>query len=513
MRRRAALLLLLLAAAAAPSAARATPGDAVPDPYDRILEEHREKLRTNDVLRAIDAVKLLDATNPRSMAEYVGILSKWHWRVRGAAMESLAACDAAPVRAEMRLHLVSHADAWVREGMAFAMTIRPVPGDGEALVAAMDDRDANVRRTAARGLGEIVSREGVARLVRAITDETDLRVRVWVRASLRSIVGEDLGFDVKPWTDWWERNRDRPEFRPHADEVKRTDFKGVPLERMTYDAPLGSDAERAARSKRPDLFVLAPFGWSHDWFRPYLDEAARTLRITYVTLPTVREATGAGGYGPAVPEYPVGKLAAALDALREEQGKEQVLVLASGPVGWIAESWAMKYPKRVAGLVIVDSWLDAQSYVESLGRLARDGDRYEQWAARTLTGEGRRDPAELRELRSVFLTSSLRDRRDSEAYRLWRNAARDHGFATVPPLRFDRHVRISAPTLFMFPDPAVQPGGGGTESELRRIRESFREPPPVTAVMRESRGFVLQEDPAEFLRVLSGFLDFAGVTR
>lgn len=507
--RRAAAAALLHLVALAPGHAAAEDAPAA-DGYDKILASHREKLRTDSVLRAIDAVKLLDPENPRSMPEYLGVLARWHWRVRGAAIESLASVKGDALRAEMRLHLVSHEDPRVREGMAFAMTIAPLPGDGEALVAAMDDKDLRVRRTAARGLGEIVSREGVARLVRALAEEKDLRVLVWVRASLRSIVGEDLGFDVRPWQAWWQKHKDAPEFRSHDEEVRRSEFKGVPLESITVDLTAGSEEEKAAHAKRPDLFVLAPFGWSHDRFRPYLDEAARWLRITYVTLPSLREMTGASGYGPVVPQYPVEKLARALDELRAERKKDKVLLLAAGPVGWIAETYALRYPKHAAGLVLVDSWLDAPAYGEALGRLAREGDAYERWAAQVLTGAAVHDREEERELRSVFLTSSLRDKTDGEAFRLWRSAARDHGFATVPALEFDRHRRVSVPTLFYFPDPDVQPASGGTPEDLRRIRQSFKEPGPVTAVIREGRGFTLQEDPDEFLRVLKGFLDFHG---
>lgn len=507
-----ALLLAVLLAPAAPS--RAAPdGAGDPDPYDAVLATHRAKLKTDEVTRAVDAVKILDPENPRSMPEYLGILARWHWRVRGTAMEALASIRGDALRAEMRLHLVSHDDPWVREGMAFAMTLSPVRGDGEALVAAMDDKDARVRRTAARGLGEIVSREGVERLVRAFDEEKDLRVRVWVRASLRSIVGEDLGFEPRAWRAWWDRAKDSAEFKRHEEEVLRSDFKGVPLERITVDAPVATDAEREVRRKRPDLFVLAPFGWSHDWFRPYLDEASRFVRITYVTLPTVQEATGATGYGTSIPVYPVEKMAKALDALREASGKEKVLVLATGAVGWIAETYAMRFPKRVAGMAIVDSWLDAPSYVAALGRMARDGGPYERWAAETLSGPGNRDRAEDRELKSVFLTASLQDKRDSEAYRLWRSASRDHGFATVPQIAFDRHVKVPIPTLFYFPDPDVQPASGGTADDLKRIRDSFKDPPAVTAVIRDGRGFTLQEDPQEFLRVLSGYLEFAGFLR
>src|SRR6185503_15127384 len=105
----------------------------------------------------------------------------------------------------------------------------------------------------------------------------------------------------------------------------RSEFAGVPLETITLDGPVLSETEKKRRANRPDLFVLAPFGWTHDWFRPYLDEAAEFVRITYVTLPTVQEVTGSSGFGPSIPTYPVERLAAALDALREKQGKEKII--------------------------------------------------------------------------------------------------------------------------------------------------------------------------------------------
>jgi pimeloyl-ACP methyl ester carboxylesterase len=507
---------LLLALAALVAAGDASPARGAPegaeDPYARLLEETRRKLeKTDDPDRAVAALQLLDPQNPLSMPEYLRVLARWHWRVRGAAMDALASVEVPSLRAEMRLHLVSHEDGWVREGVAFAMATRPVPGDGEALVAAMDDREWRVRRTAARALGEIVSKEGVARLVRAVREETDLRVSIWVRASLRAIVREDYGRDARPWEAWWAAHRDKPEWKKQGDEVLRSEFAGVPLERITIDRTPSSEPERKARSKRPELFVLAPFGWTHGWFRPTLDEAAEYLRITYVNLPTVQEVTGQSGFGNSVPSYPVDRLASALDALRAAGGRDRIVLLAAGPAAWIAEKYAMRYRDRVAGLVLVDGWLDAQAYVEALARAARDGTVPQRRAAATLMSPGRRDRDEAADLRRDFLTASLADLRESEAWRLWKEAARDHGFAVVPPLVFDRHVRVEAPTLFYFPDPDVQPLSGGGEEDLRRIRASFRDPTPVIAVVRDGRGLSHVEDPAEFLRVLRGFLEHAGV--
>ncbi len=504
------LAAVLFVAAARPVAARAADDGADADPYGKILADYRQRMRTANVERAVDALQLLDPQNSRSLPEIVKLLATGHWYVRGHAIDALATVPAGPLRSEMRLHLITHEDPWVREGIAYAMSTGPVAGDAEALAAAMDDADFRVRRTASRALGEILSKEGVQRLVRAIAEEQDVRVVVWVRRSLRMIAGSDLGADPAVWQEWWKRHKDRPEWTSQGDEVSRGDFAGVPLETFTVESNVTSeDAER--RRNRPDLFVLAPFGYSHDYFRPYLDEASRFVRITYVTLPSVRELTRSTGFGSSIPVYPVAKLAKALDALREQKEKDQIILMAPGPAVWIAEYYALKHEKHVAGLVLSNGWLDRTSYANGLMRLARDGTGPEKWAAGLLMGRGtpRRDELEGQRMRRIFLTHALTDRRDSEAWRLWKDTARDHGFVTVPPIDFSRRVRIEKPTLFTFP--GASPLGGGTPEDLRRIRESFKKPPPITAVLRDSRGLLHVEEPQEFLRVLEGFLRYMGL--
>ena len=504
------LVLGILAGVA--GSASAADDESGEDAYGRILQDVRRRLKGATVERAVAAVKLLDPANPRSLPDLIRILSTGHWFVRGTAIDALATVPAGPLRAEMRLHLITHDDLWVREGIAYAMATGPVPGDGEALIAAMDDESWRVRRTATRALGEIVSRDGVERLVQTAEEETDLRVLVWARASLRAISGTNMGRAKGAWLAWWKRHKDRPEWGRQGDEVTREEFAGVPLETVTLDTPPdGTGSSGTDRAARPDLFVLAPFGYSHDYFRPYLDEASAFVRITYVTLPTIQEISGTSGYGRSIPVYPVDKLARALDSLRKSKGKERVIVMAAGPVAWIAERYAMRYKKSIAGLVLVNGWLDRQSYGAAITRLLHEGTASERWAAGLLLGEFESDhsPDEGRRLRRIFLTHGLVDRRDSEAWRLWKTATRDHGFVTVPPIDFTRHVKIETPTLFTFPGDS--PLGGGSDADLRRIRASFRKPPPITAVMRDARGMTHFEDPAEFLRVLKGFLDYAGL--
>jgi pimeloyl-ACP methyl ester carboxylesterase len=494
----------------------AAEGDPPEDAYAKVLAAYHKAMKRPSVESALRAVATLDPNESRSLPELLSVLQKGHWMVRGAAMELLARIEPGPLRDELRLNLVAHDDPWVREGTAYAMSIKPRPGDGDALIGAFDDDSWRVRRTTARALGEIVSRSGVKRLIEALEKETDLRVLVWVRASLRAIVGKDLGRDLRRWKEWWERNKDRPEWKRQGEEVVRKDFDGIPLETITIGGPPpGKAGDPPRKDTRPDLFVLAPFGFTHDWYRPYLDEAAQFVRITYITLPSVSEVTGQTGYGASIPVYPVRRLAKSLDSLRAALGKEQIVLLASGPVGWIAESYALRYPKRVAGLALLNTWIDSQSYAESLMRLSAGGRPTEKWAARVLMNEipPDRDRREGQRLRRIFLTHKLSDRRDSEAYRLWRDASREHGFVKVPPLKFTKKVRITAPTLFTFPDQQLSLYSGGRSGDLRRIRASFKDPPPVIAEMRDSRGLSHLEDPAEFLRVLEGFLRYARILR
>ena len=507
----ASLLVLATLAFAGPVRAGDKPTD---DPYGKILDDYRRRVKGATVERAVAAIQLLDPANPRSLPELVTVLGSGHWYVRGAAIDALATVPPGPLRSELRLHLITHDDEWVREGIAYAMATGPTPGDADALVAAMDDPSWRVRRTAARALGEIVSRDGVGRLVQCAEEETDLRVLIWARASLRGIAGTDMGRARGAWQAWWERHKDRPEWVRQGEEVTREEFAGVPLETVTLDVyPDEASGDSDRDRKRPDLFVLAPFGYSHDWFRPYLDEAAADLRITYVTLPSVEELTGASGYGRAIPVYPVDRLAKALDELRKRHEKEQVVVMAAGPVAWIAERYAVRYKKSVAGLILVNGWLDRSAYAAALLRLDAEGTASERWATSLLLGEVdyEHSPEESRRMRRIFLTHALSDRRDSEAWRLWNTAAREHGFVTVPPIDFDRHTKIEIPTLFTFP--GESPFSGGTPDDLRRIRESFRKPPPITAVLRGCHGLGHVEDPEGFLRILRGYLRSADLLR
>ncbi|MHC4469983.1 MAG: HEAT repeat domain-containing protein [Planctomycetota bacterium] len=491
-------LLLLLVLAAAPLAAEE-------DGYDKVLDRYRKQMKRKDLERRAEAFRILDPGNPRSLPELKAGLTQKHWYMRGHAAEVLSSVTKDALRAELRLDLLTHEDDRVREGIALAFALSPEKGDAEALSEALTDGAWEVRRTAAAALSEIVSRESLEKLIAAIVKESDPRVAVLVADTLRKVTGQNLGRDGDAWSRWWELNKDREEFKSLDEEKKRRKLGGIPLSTVTVPARRGPDGRVL---ERLDFFLLAPFGWSHDVYRPYLDELSRFGRITYVDLPRVRELTGQSGFGPSIPTYPVKKLVRALEELRAELGKRKVVVLGEGATGWIAERYAITYPKRTGGVVILNGYVDAASYAAALGRLSRSPVPAERWVAKTLTDPNSgHEEATYRRLVRIMLTSDLADPGDSRAYLLWKDSQDPQGFARVPHIQFSARAKFETPTLFFF----------GAQSRLSgfpersRIEKHF--PKRIIAPLTRSRGFPYVSEYAEFYRILEGFLSHYGLLK
>jgi pimeloyl-ACP methyl ester carboxylesterase len=471
------------------------------DGYDKVLRKFERQLEKSDLDRRVEAFRLLDLENPRSLPPLKKVLSRSHWFLRGHGAETIARMTVPALRAELRLDLLTHEDPLVREGIALAFLLAPETGDAEALSEALGDGDWRVRATAARALAGIVSKQSLAALVAALRTEADSRVAAILADTLRKLTGANFGRDPEAWRAWWEANKDREAFEKLTEETKRRELGGIPLDTVTVETRRspGPGAER-----RPDILVLAPFGWTHDVYRPYLDELTRFARVTYVNLPKVNEITRHSGYGSSVPVYPVAKLVRALEELREELGRKKVVILAEGATGWIAERYAVSHPRRTAGLVILNGYVDSASYAQALSRLTRSPTPAERWAALTLLNQNAvpHDERAHRQIARVLLTADLMEPTDSRGWLLWKNAQDPQGFATVPDLRFHDRTRIETPVAFFF-------GGQHRLSgyfEAERIRTHF--PNNVIAVLHKSRGFPYVSEYDEFYRVLSGFFTY-----
>jgi proline iminopeptidase len=107
-------------------------------------------------------------------------------------------------------------------------------------------------------------------------------------------------------------------------------------------------------------------GMDHVSFRPWLDFLAERVRLVYLDLP---------GHGQSAPpaDYSLGAMADALDELRAHLGVEHVLALGASYGGFVSLVYALRHPRRVAGLLLVDT---APSYgfrAESLDVARRRG--------------------------------------------------------------------------------------------------------------------------------------------
>ncbi len=491
------LLLLLLTGPPLPPAAAAEE-----DNYDRILRRIEKLLKSSSLDRRTRAFDLFDLENPRSLPPLRELLKGKHWFIRGLAAEKLAGVVTPGLRAELRLDLITHDEFIVREGIALAFALSPEKGDAEALVEALADGDWRVRRMAAIALAEIVSRESLEALIATLKTEKDARVAVNIAHTLHGVTGQNFGRDARKWAAWWSRNKDTAALQPLKEEVKRRKLGKIPLETVTVPPRLSPGGKPLL-----EIFVLAPLGWTHDVFRPYLDELTKYARVTYVRLPRIQDLTGQSGYRGSAPTYPVGDLVKALEELRQELGKNRVVLLAEGATGWIAERYAIQYRKRTAAVIILNGFVDVRSYARALGRLGQSPNPAERWVAQTLTGQNdvEHDEPAHRQIARVMLTAKLMDARDSNAYLLWTRARDPQGFVTVPDLRFNARAKIETPILFFFGGAHRLSGFG----EAEMIRRHF--PNNVIAVMHESRGFPYISEYEEFYRVIEGFLDYHGL--
>ncbi len=489
MRRLLPLLLLLVPA----------PLPAAEEPPAPLPAEFLREVRRPAPEDRAAAFRLLDPESSSSLPALADGFRVPHWLVRGAAAEVAARIPEGPLRAQVRLDLLTHEEDAVREGYAYALALAPLPGDGEALAGALEDRDPLVRADAARGLRALPSRGAFAALVKALRREREARPRVWILSTLRALSRTDEGPDPAAWQRWWEARKDDAELLPAADlPPEEAEFAGVRLRTVTVPARRPPEGRR-----RPMLFVLAPFGWTHDLFRPWLDELEETFTVSYIRLPPVRELTGSPGYGASIPTYPADRLAKAFEALRKARDVDRVVILAEGASAWIAEAYALRYPKQTAGLLLLNAWVDAPSYASALERLAARGDGDERAMARSLLGldPSRRDEAEERWMGRTQLTGRLVDRSDLLGHLLWTRTRDPQGFASVPPVVFTRQVKIEAPVLWVFPGESPLSG----HPEAQRIRDSF--PKALFATLDGTRGLPFADRHDEFHRIVRGFVD------
>jgi pimeloyl-ACP methyl ester carboxylesterase len=403
---------------------------------------------------------------------------------------------------QLRVRLLKDERPRVREAIAWACWHQPDLANASLLAIALrDDPEPAVRRAAARALVRYRDRRSVEALVQALGKEVDVRTRLQIADTLRSLTPAPCLLDAAEWALWWERNREDPRFQPADEAPHRGTYEGVVLETRTVAAVRSPKDE--AQAKEPlHILALPTFGMSSAEYGPCLLPLRARAAITWVRLPSVQELTGSSGYGNDVPEYPVDRLVAALDLFRTSLGIGRFVILAQGATGWIAMRYAVLHEKRVAALVLVDTALDREAYGAALERGAAKGDERERFTANTLLRRNgiALDTVTLDRLQVYGLEAAFRSPADMEIAFLYHSARDPQGFATVPDLSWKGRQQIDVPALFVYS--GATPFSGHVDG--MRIRKHF--PQSMVAPLSDSRAKPYIEDNERFHEVLSTFL-------
>jgi pimeloyl-ACP methyl ester carboxylesterase len=423
------------------------------------------------------------------------------WRKRWAAVNRLARLPKGDHVFRIRGALRRDARPRVREAIAWACSLDPDLGVAILLGRALkEDADPRVRRAAARALARFKNRRAVSALVEALAKETDARTRLHIVEALRAITPAPCLLDAEAWAAWWKKNAGDPRFVP-ADEAARSgEYEGLVLETKTVAVvrPKGKDGGKPP----PHFLVLPNFGWSTEMFGPYLLPLRERCAISWVSLPSVQKLTGRSGYGGDIGKYPVGRLVKALDRFRASLKLERFVILAPGATGWIAMRYAQAYPKRCAGLVLVDTLLDRDAYAAALRRGMRRGDAGERWTAKTLTHENNApfNRTTLDRMHAYGLERGFHDSSDLEIGALYAHAREPQGFASVPDIKWGKRARLDVPTIFFYSGRSAFSGYGDAE----RIRKHF--PRALVAPIDGAKALPWIEENEQFHAVITQWL-------
>ena len=425
-----------------------------------------------------------------------------HWEARWTAVRGIAALRDPDEVFRARAALLRDERPRAREAIAWAMHLEPDLGNATVLALALkQDAVAAVRRAAARALVRHPDRRAVAALVEALGKEADARTRLQIVETLRALTPAPCLLDAGEWAEWWKRNEGDPRFAPGDEEAKQGEYEGVKLETRTV-APVPTKKGAPVPPRPLHILVLPAFGFTTAAFGPYLLPLRDRAFLTWVRLPGVQELTGRSGYGQDLPEYPVDRLVRALEAFRASLAIDRFLLLANGASGWIALRYAVQYPDRCSGLVLIDTHLDKQAYADALRRGAVRGDPSEQFVANTLLRQTGApfDERTLAKLHAIGLQAGFLDPADLEIAWLYHRARDPQGFATVPEIAWSRHRRIDVPALFV--TSASSAFSGHVDAE--RIQRIF--PRSIVAPIRETRAMPYVEENAKFHEVVAAFL-------
>lgn len=187
--------------------------------------------------------------------------------------------------------------------------------------------------------------------------------------SLESLSSEEHGDKIDNWTFWFNDLRDKP-LTPRKKTVFKDSLGDIELEGHTF-------ARKAPRKvEGMEILILPEFGYSEEYWYPYIFELNKTMACTFVELPDASRVKGlerptdrAGNPDPNAYYYPLEQLVEAFEERRKQSKQEKVGIIAHGVSGWIALEYCRLHPESVAFAIIMNTWAGNNSYGKARNQL------------------------------------------------------------------------------------------------------------------------------------------------
>lgn len=253
------------------------------------------------------------------------------------------------------------------------------------------------------------------------------------------------------------------------------------------------------------LLMHGGLGLDHTAFRPWLDPLAERYRLVFYD----HRGNGRSSRPESLGGVTHDTWVADADALRRHLGIERLVVLGHSYGGYLALEYALRHPRRVAGLVLCSTAGRALPFDGALARAERTGTPRQVERLRRLLGEGVADDAAFRDLFTDLLPLYFRTPEPEAIRRIlaetrFSAAALSHAFAECYP-SFDvlaRLSRIEAPALVLSGrhDWVFAP-----EESAEPLRAGI--PDARLVVFEESGHYPFIEEQGAFLSALGDWLE------
>ena len=197
----------------------------------------------------------------------------------------------------------------------------------------------------------------------------DMIERFLIIDSLEALTSEEHGEKLENWTFWFNELKEKP-LSPRKAEVFKDNLGDIELEGHTF-------ARKEPRKvEGMEVLILPEFGYSEEYWYPYIFELNKTMACTFVELPDAsrvkdleRPVDRAGNPDPNAYYYPLEQLVEAFEQRRKDSKQEKVGIIAHGVSGWIALEYCRLHPESVAFAIIMNTWSGNNAYSKARNQL------------------------------------------------------------------------------------------------------------------------------------------------